>query len=517
MPERTNIIIILCDELRADVLGCYGNPLVRTPNIDRLAAQSVRFDRAYVQSPVCLPSRVSFATGRYMRSHGAFDNYFRPSEGEISLYEVLRRQGYRTINYGKWHKGVSPGEFGIDESSDFDDGTTAFGIVDPVERRSVPHKRSPGSLPLVIYGRHPRSATRTKAAQVADASISRLRELASQDQGPFLLRASFNEPHTPILPPRPFDELYDPESIDLPASFNVSLTTKPVVQQYYARARRFEELTEEDFRRCRAAYFGLVSFVDTQVGRILDAIDELRLFETSIVLFLADHGAMLGEQRMIEKWGHFYEPVVRVPLLMRFPDRRAAGSVCRDLVEEIDVMPTVFDFLQLPVPDRVQGRSLLALIDGASDQDRTRVISEWYAGGLLDQPISMVRTKRWKLTSYPAQERIDARLPLDHPLKYSDLFDDPLVEGELYDLANDPGETRNRFDDPDVRDVRAGLEADLAAWSSAQAAADFRATQPREGWWWGYFKLEQGDWLARLQAAGGNDMASAPRRRADLD
>jgi arylsulfatase A-like enzyme len=332
-----------------------------------------------------------------------------------------------------------------------------------------------------------------------------------------LLRASFNEPHTPILPPRPFDELYDPASIDLPESRHVALTTKPLVQRYYARARRFDELSDDDLRRCRAAYYGLVSFVDAQVGRILDAIDEIGLSDSSIVVFLADHGAMLGEQRMIEKWGHFYDPVVRIPLLFRFPDRRDAGTVRRDLVEEIDVLPTVLDYLGVRLPEQVQGHSLLGSSAGDRPAGRAFVVSEWYAGGFLDQPISMIRTDRWKLTSYPAQEAVDRRLPLDHPLKYSDLFDDPVVEGELYDLATDPGESRNRFDDRAVQDVRRGLEQTMAAWASAHAPADFRATQPRGDWWWGYFKLEQGDWLARLQAAGGAEAATAPRRQPDLD
>ncbi|HLH73969.1 MAG TPA: sulfatase-like hydrolase/transferase, partial [Chloroflexota bacterium] len=497
MPDHPNIIVIMADELRADVLGCYGHRLVRTPNLDILADQSVRFDRAFVTCPMCLPSRVSIATGRYVRSHGAFDNSFRPSPDERSLYDTLRAQGYRTLSYGKSHFGMPATEFGFDQASDFSDGTTPFGIRDPAERRSVPHKRTAGALPLVIYGRHPRPAAQTKAAQVADAVIRNIHELAASRE-PFAVCASFHEPHTPILPPVPFDTMYDPTLVDLPGSVGAGLSSKPVLQRYYARARRFDELTIEDFRRCRAAYYGLVTFLDQQIGRVLAALSDLQILDRSIVVFMADHGTMLGEHGLVEKWGHFYEPLVRIPLLIRFPDGRLAGYGHPGLVEAIDVLPTVLDYAGISRPEGVQGRSLLAELGGEPEQSRDQVFSEWHAAGLLEEPIVMVRTERWKLALYPSQEAIERRLPNDHPLKYSDLFDAPLVDGELYDLVNDPGEQHNRFGDPSVSELQRDLTARIESWLAGQSAADFREAQAPSAFSWGYFQFEQGAWLKHL-------------------
>lgn len=473
-----HILFIYCDELRADALGCWGETEVHTPHLDRLAARSAAFRRCYVQSPLCLPSRVSLATGRYVRSHGAYDNGCAPAPGEVPLYHAFTARGYATPNVGKAHFGVNPLTFGFSEQRDFDDGTTPFGVKDPAERARAPHKRVPGNLPLVMYGTHPRAAEQTKAAQVISAAIERLAQAEQRGETVFLT-ASLIEPHTPILPPVPYDTMYDPAALAVPPSFMAPLAGKPYLQRFYFEARRFGALSEDDFRRARAAYFGVVSHVDTQIGRLLRWLDEHALWERTIVVFTSDHGAMLGEHGWFEKWGHCYEEVVRVPLLISFPDGLGAGQEYVTLVESIDVLPTLLDFLGESAPGPVQGRSLLPLLRGERHDHRRRVFSELFAGGLMAAPAVMVRDDRWKLVAYPPGDGMEARLPVDHPARFSDVFASPLRCGELYDLAADPHELRNRYEDPAHGSVRAALEAVIEEWMVDQEPyPDFHAMLP---------------------------------------
>lgn len=492
------IMLLLCDELAAHALGCYGNSVCRTPNLDRLAACSVRFEFCYVQSPMCTPSRVSIATARYPRSHGALDNSCRPLDDELSLYEVVRQAGYQTVLIGKSHFGLSPLEFGFTEAESVSTpGISTFGIADPAERQRAGYKRLPGNLPLVIYGRYPRSADQTDSALISARVVQRIHAMARPGSGagakPLFLCASFLAPHTPLLPPSPFDELYSPESVDIPPNFCASLKGKPLVQRFYYESRGFSRLQEDDYRRARAAYYATISHLDLEIGRIIDVLEENGLLEETILIFTADHGSMMGEHGWIEKWGHFYEQVVRVPLLIHIPGLPSNGRVERSLVESIDILPTILDAAGLEIPPKAQGRSLMPLLRGEASLHRTDVFSEWFAGGLLTSPCVMIRGGRYKMCLYPDQASIEKRLPLDHLARFTDVFDSPAIDGELYDLESDPWELNNRWDDPSFADIQRQLADRITAWSKAQKHhVDWSACTPTGRSAWANFRLEEG-------------------------
>lgn len=500
--SRPLVVFIMCDELAGHALGAYGNPICQTPNIDRLASQSMQFDACYVQSPICLPSRASIATGQYMRSHGGLDNSCQVVDDTVSLYGVARDAGYHTTIIGKSHFGRAPADFGFTETVPINTGGIGpFGIADPTERQLAQYRRLPGNLPLIIYGRYPRPGGQTDAALVADQAVQRIHELGRTggltDGGPTFLYLSFTAPHTPLLPPVPFDSMYPPESVDLPPNFRASLTGKPLLQRYYYESRGFSRLDEMDYRRAKSAYYAMTSHVDQEIGRVLDTLKAVGLFDDSIIVFTSDHGSMMGEHGWIEKWGHFYEQVVRVPLLIRVPGAAGNGSRSPALVEAIDTLPTVLDCIGLEPPSSVQGSSLLPILRADSDHHRAVVFSEWFTGGVLSEPCVMARTDSYKLCVYPDQAGIERRLPVDHPARFTDAFDPPVIEGELYDLRSDPWEVDNRFDDPAMAPVRKELMNDIEAWAGAQEPrADWELLTPSGPPAWSQFRFEQGG-LAR--------------------
>lgn len=491
------ILFIMLDELRADALSCYGNKVCRTPAIDRIAQAGIRFDPCVVQSPMCAPNRFSLLTGQYTRTHGVLNNGCMPIDGYTSMYSELGKSGYRRENLGRIHVNQDPAAVGFDNhTGTADDGVSSFGIRDHTERIANPTARLPGLLPLVYTGRHPRPQSETEPAQVADLTIERLRKFSTDKavgaNERLFLRSSFLAPHTPYLPPIPFDTMYDPDEVDLPDSFCASVDDKPTVVRFYWESRGFDRLTEADYRRAKASYYGLISHVDDQIGRLLDELLRLGLMEDTAIVLTADHGSMMSEHGWIEKWGIFYEPVVTVPLLICVPGLGRAGEVVSQVVQTIDVMPTVLDIAQVKVPKTAQGRSLLP-----EPLPELPAFSELFASGVMPEPAVMVRTRTHKLCMYPGTADLNERIALDHPAKFSPLLDLPSVEVELYDLENDPGEIHNVAEDPAYAQVRSELEKAIADWDRSQPSqVDWSALRPEGPPEWNFFSFENGN-LAR--------------------
>lgn len=513
------VVFIMCDELTGHALATYGNSVCQTPNLDLLAGQSMQFDRCYVQSPICLPSRACIATGQYMRSHGGMDNSCEVLDDAISLYGVVRESGYQTELIGKSHFGRAPADFGFTEARTIvTEGISPFGVADPGERKVAGYRRLPGNLPLVIYGRYPRPEDQTDAGLLAGQAVRRIQELGRTggrtDGRPTFFCLSFTAPHTPLLPPVPYDTMYTAERVDVPPNFRASLVGKPLLQRYYYESRGFSHLEEIDYLRARAAYYGMISHVDEEIGRILDALKAAGLFDDSIIIFTSDHGSMMGEHGWVEKWGHFYEQVVRVPLLFRLPGGPGGGSRSSALVEAIDVLPTLLDCLGLEAPRTVQGRSFLRVLRGDSHHHRDLVFSEWFTGGILSEPCVMVRSDSYKLCLYPDQAGIEQRLPADHPARFTNVFDPPLVEGELYDLRDDPWEVRNRFGDPELSAVRRELMDEIVVWARAQEPhADWEALTPRGSPAWSQFRLEQGGLAHEIETVASKSVTTHLSRK----
>lgn len=454
-----NIYFFLCDELRADVLGYMGNSIVKTPNINELAKDSVVFTNSYCNTPMCVPSRVSIATGRYALSHGAMDNMLRPRKEEKSIFQILKDIGYYTINHGKWHGNINPLEFGFYESADHVNETSyperyvsCFGVTDKNTRKKCSYKRNKGNISLILYGNRPSKKDETLDSLVTDEYIKNIEELYKKDV-PFFARLSIMDPHTPYFPSEPYASMYDPKILPLPDSLREDLSDKPVLHRYFRASRGFEELEEADYRKSMSAYYGLVSHVDERIGKAVDKIKKLGDYDDSLIIFTADHGSMMGEHGFIEKWGHMYEPVMRTPLIIKFPKNQYAGKYLDSFVESIDIMPTILDILGITIPNSVQGKSLLPYIKEETKQHKREIYAQYYCGSLQNKPALMVRDQKWKYTYYPEGNCIETRLLNDDPLKMSGFFDKDDVYGELYDLEADPEERSNLFVNPKYKKV----------------------------------------------------------------
>ena len=491
-----NVIMILCDELRADMLGCMGNEQVKTPHLDDLSKDCVVFEQAYCNSPMCVPSRVSIATGRYAHSHGALDNMLSPLDDEKSFYKTLQDKGYHTFNHGKWHCNINPLKFGMDshtgggtDQNDIEKKVTCFGITDRELRKKTDYGRNNGEVPLIIYGTRPSHKDDTLDSLVTANYLSDLDALTESGEirkQPIFARLSIMDPHTPYIPAEPYASMYKPEDIDLPVSFDEDLTGKPVLQKYFMKARGFDQVTEEEYRKSKASYQGLVTPVDDRVGKVIKSLKDKDLYDESLLIFIADHGSMMGEHGFIEKWGYMYDQVVRIPLMIKLPESMMTqdmkGKHLDSFVESVDILPTVMEVLgieqTIEEAERVQGRSLLPYMTGQVDKHKDKVFSQYYCGSLQNKSALMVRDNKYKLTSYPEGTDLEGFLPNDHPLKMSQMFDRDSVLGELYDLEKDPDEVNNLFDDPEYRQIKEKYLQELDKWMKSLGDVVDEATMP---------------------------------------
>ena len=485
MNERPNLLIIMCDQLHAGVLGPYGGP-VATPNIDRLAANGVLFRDVTCPTPFCSPSRASIITGRYPHAHGIVSNVnlrdypaipAPPTQEGIKASDpttekLLNHSGYRTHHYGKWHLmdddlPYYPDMFG--EHHEYaenmakifeeirkrprDSWMDWYGWALPTEVSSS-MKEALNALGdgwqgerlsefIVKMGRLELGVEENFDYQVADKVIDRLGSLG---EDPFMITCSFNYPHDPNLVPSPYYEEFSPDEIQLPVNFN-------------QREGRFEEersrrvvadLGEAGAREFMRIYYGCVRMVDDQVGRILAALDASDRSDNTIVVFTADHGDMVGGHGMVWKsTKSFYDEVTQVPLLIRYPGKIQPGrlEVAAGLV---DLMPTLLDLVGHPIPDGVQGHSLAPYLLGERDPGdappyayservdanpgNTRTLQPGTPGAF------MVRGRGWKYVLYPDGEEF------------------------LYNLTDDPGETINLAANPDFTDRKSEMNRELESW-----------------------------------------------------
>jgi arylsulfatase A-like enzyme len=347
-----------------------------------------------------------------------------------------------------------------------------------------------------------------------DSALRRLDEVDSRQ--PFFLRAAINMPHTPYAPPMPYANWYDPAEERLPASYGDGIRTKPTLVQLFHDSRRYGDLAPDDIRRCRCSYYGLVSYIDHEVGRLLDGLAERGMRDDTVVVFTSDHGSCLGEHGWIEKWGHLWEETCRVPLMISGPGVSRGRS--EGLVEQIDLMPTLLELAGQSPPEEVQGRSLMPMVSGGDGAGRGAVFAETFVPALMTEPAVSVRTRQWKRTRYPHMADIEHRLPGDHPRRGHPMFDEEsLVEGELYDLATDPGETRNLLLEQPGHPALSALDRQLDEWQdSCEPAVDWELLTPPPGFHWSQQRLMEGATLRNISKTWG-DRPPVARRASGPD
>jgi choline-sulfatase len=421
-----NVVFIMGDDHAAGVMGAYGNPLVRTPNLDRLAAQGARFERAYANSPVCTPSRQSILTGKLPHAAGVTLLRTPLAEGQVTIAEHLQARGYRTAAIGKMHFNSSlPHGFGVREDrADHRAYLEAAGAEVPAGVRTKPPWR-PFRDPARVWLNAdalpaPYTDRDAEGTFFAHQAIDFIEANAS---APFCLWVSFYEPHSPFDFPVEYAGRYDPQAMPLPPTGPDDARWMPAV---------FAGLTDEEKRGIVAAYYTSVEYLDKNVGLVLEAIDRLGLAENTLVVYVGDHGYLLGDHGRFEKH-MMWEPAVRAPLLIRAPGLtpRVTGA----LVEFVDLVPTILDVLQAPPMDGVQGRSLVPLLEGRTERHRDAVFSEF-----LPDNKAMVRTDRWKYVFSTGARDLamgyeTGRGPVGIEHRLYDTVADPM---EHHDLAGDP-------------------------------------------------------------------------------
>ncbi|MGD9720719.1 MAG: sulfatase [Pirellulales bacterium] len=434
-PPKTNVLFIAVDDLNT-ALGCYGHPLVKSPNIDRLAARGVRFERAYCQFPLCSPSRVSLLTGLRPQTTRIFElrtDFRTILPDAVTLPQCFRRAGYFTARVGKlFHYGV-PGGIG---TSGLDDPGSWDQVVNPRGRDKTEEDRVVNYTPRRGLG----SAMSFYAAEGGDeeqtdgiGATEAIRLLEAHRDEPFFLGVGFYRPHTPYIAPRRYFDMYPLASIALP--------TNPVndhddIPRPAATIRPLNYgLSEQQLRECTQAYFASISFMDAQVGRVLDALDRLKLADRTIVVLWGDHGYLLGEHGQWMKQSLFEESA-RVPLIIAAPGMKGNGHACPRIVETIDIYPTLADLCHLAAPNNLAGVSLQSLLEDPTHAWDRPAFTQVERG---DAPGRSVRTARWRYTEW----------------------DGGRAGAELYDHEADPREFHNLANDPKHASVVAELRAVL--------------------------------------------------------
>jgi choline-sulfatase len=455
MSDRPNLLILMADQLTARTLQAYGGSVARTPHIDALAAQGVVFESFYCNSPLCAPSRFSFLSGQLPSNIGAYDNAAEFPAAVPTFAHYLRGAGYQTVLAGKMHFCGPDQLHGFEERLTTDIYPADFGWTPDWTR----FDERPGWYHTMESVTQAGSCTRTNQIDFDDevvvAARQKLFDLArTRDRRPFCLVASLTHPHDPYVTPETYWNRYTDDEIDLPRVGDLAGHEDP----HSTRLRHVIGLglanpSEAQVRAARRAYYGAVSYVDDQVGTLVDTLGEARFAANTIVILLADHGDMLGERGLWYKM-NFYEPACRIPLIVSAPGRFTPHRV-PESASLLDVLPTLVELANggssPPYAAPVGGRSLLPALKGGPGPGEA--IGEYLAEGAI-APLVMIRRGRHKFVHSPA---------------------DP---DQLYDLSVDPDERLNRAARPEHAVTVAEFRAEVARrWQLPELHAAVLASQ----------------------------------------
>ena len=458
----------MADQCRYDALSANGNRLARTPHLDRLAQGSANFSHCFVQAPVCVPSRISTFTGRYPHSHKNRVNYTPCDPREVLMQRRFQDAGYQTGSVGKLHlypptadhaRSTGYDRVLLDDSSGTREGYSDYvqwrNANDPLAKKVHYNAAAPGKNPFRLAIDYQYTPTAWTGAQAR----TMLRGFATVRR-PFFLNVSFFKPHGPHTVPPPYDSTFDGVEFPLPPRISLAqIRTLPEpVQRQILRGRPEYDMDRERLQWIHRSYAGGVAMVDHEIGAILDELDKTGQSGNTIVVFCTDHGDQLLEHGLQGK-NVFFEHSVRLPLLVRYPGR-VRPSRREELVEMVDVMPSLLEWCGVPIPVNCQGRSFVPLVGGSGPYEPKQavfaenIIPEVITGGAVNLPFEpgkgvggvrhpdckMVRTRRWKFNYYPGHG------------------------AELYDLENDPGETRNLSREASAQVLVAEMRERLLEW-----------------------------------------------------
>lgn len=467
MERQPNIVVFCTDHQRADYLSCAGNDLIKTPNLDRLAASGTRFENLYVQSTVCMPSRASIITGTYPCRHGVVDNGYDLPRTYKTFADVLGENGYHTMAVGRTHfictqprpEYPKSGFYGFDEClhaqvycADTDPDNDYLKWVQSehpeyYERIAFANRK----LEKEVMGAHtdvPQELSMT--SWVVEQSLNLIgKHTTAKPEQPFLLWAGTWDPHSPFRAPEPWGSMYDPEAIPDIKHIKEELEAYPESMKYHLlkswHLNPDAPLTEI-LKNTIAMFMGMISHIDDQLGKLLDYLNENKLLDNTVIMFTSDHGDMLGEHGFIGKRIFFYDGALNVPGIIAGPGV-AKGKVSSALVESVDIMPTLLDLAGVEKPQSVQGKSWLPLFNGQEDKIHDDVYTEFqYHQNKVGEPAN-INYNETVYSIYDGRYRIVCFKDREY--------------GQLFDFYKDPQNHNNLWDVPKYENVKHQMQTKL--------------------------------------------------------
>jgi arylsulfatase A-like enzyme len=455
MSKRPNIVFITTDQQNCNTLGCYGGSNALSPNIDRLAAEGVLLDHAYVTCPLCVPSRGSTMSGRYPHVNGIMVNDdgrdVEYPDAIKGLSDVLHDSGYDCAYFGKWH-------LGRDEQVQhgFEEGWETY-LRDSYENWLQDSGQFQFPEPLKLHRRALVPEPLAHDTHVANRTIEFLRK--HDGNRPFALWCALRAPHDPYV--GPYTDMFKAEDMQLPGNVNDTLLGKPACQKD-SWSKKYTQIIEkvnkpDDLKDVIARYQGLSYYVDVNVGRVMAALRELDLDKDTIVVFHSDHGDMMGAHGLITKGPYMYEETNRVPFIIRYPGKLPANKRMSGLFSLVDLAPTILDLAGVPHDEAFDGYSAANAIRQADPHFRAAVFAEIFE--IIDQRclVFSVRTEKWKYNMY-----------------FGDM-------DELYDMEKDPLEMDNLAEKPEMVQVVTTLQETLKQWFQETGGLDMVALLDKLG------------------------------------
>lgn len=444
------MLVITSDEHNAKMLGCAGHPVVQTPHLDRLAAQGTRFTRAYCAQPICAPTRQTFITGLWSFEHGQYGNGYVFDKRHPTWAHHFKACGYTTACIGKMHTNNEAYHYGFD----YRFSRASIPAAVNARKRELPAEHDPRDKELFDavtddWGKPPRLRGHIAAGQgelehdgiMTAESIAFLRRHAASagaagaadgaGAAPFFLHASLTQPHWPWVLPRDFYYRYDPAEIDYQPFAPGELDHNALALRR-RQGFRWDANTDQQNRLARARYYGAVTWLDHNVGRLLGTLEELGLAENTLVVYFTDHGDMAGEKGLWLK-SLLYDSSARLPLIVRQPGVVPAGAVNDTLINHVDLFPTIAGLVGTAdrLPERISGQNLSRCITGSAPGPRFTFSFDQVHPDGAGCAMIMARSARYKLIKYDPRE-----------------VPDPALQYVLYDMQDDPEETRNLATDP---------------------------------------------------------------------
>lgn len=455
MLPRPNVIIVYTDQQRYDTLGIDGNALIRTPNLDAFGRSGVHFRRGYVNSPICLPSRVSLFTGRYCQTHRSYHNGAFMSGRERDMATIFREHGYETALIGKDHCFGTWAENRLPEFFDYVYAGGHLGVSDaPDEVRERLDDAREGTMQVPMAQNPLDPDEDVTGLLFADARQYLTRR--AERENPFFLWLSIPDPHPPYMCCEPYGSMYDDVTLPPPAWREGEMSNKPHRQQLVVEWNRYDrDYPGEDIDTVRRLYWGMVSYIDNEFGHLMQTLEDAGLDDDTIVVFTADHGDYMGDHRMIRKGPHVYESLVHVPLMVRWGDRFPARST-EAMAGNVDIFPTLCDLCGVEPPEGIQGVDLTPVLHGETEAVREALYFEHGNPGQPVRPGDLSEEQYAELaedTGHHLCETISRGR--SRGVRWEDwkfVYNHGDVD-ELYDLAEDPDELHNLADRGEHQDI----------------------------------------------------------------